>query len=254
MKTFSLTTILVAAGLGPAVLAFPHQHAGGHYSHHHEDDKLAAVSDKRALSVVIALDSHVEYSSSMGVLGCLINTNRIAYFPMMPPCTNPCIKLTAPNGNTINVLHIDQSGGSYDISMDAYKTLKYGAGWKSINGLPEAKWDGVKYEYVSMDQCKDILPEGKMPVMAKSPNKFNECLVSDPQSFWAKNTQFYDIDDARCLRGVLQKCEILPPNNIPTCANGNMAGMSGQMPLSGIGTVVDITADGKEMPAVRPVV
>jgi hypothetical protein len=33
-----------------------------------------------------------------------------------------------------------------------------------------------------------------------------------------------------------------------------MAGMSGQMPLSGIDTVVDITADGKAVPAVRPAV
>lgn len=190
----------------------------------------------------------------MGVIGCLVNTNRIAYFPMTPPCSNPCIKLTAPNGNTINVLHIDQSGGSYDISMDAYKTLKYGAGWASINALPEAKWDGVKYEYVSMDQCKGILPSGKLPVIAKSPNKYVECVASEPQSFWAKNTQFYDIDDARCLRGVMQTCEMVPPNNTPTCANGKMAGHSGQAPLTGVDTVVDITAAGVKVPAVRPVV
>ena len=140
------------------------------------------------------------------------------------------------------------------ISMDAYKTLKYGAGWESINALPEAKWDGVKYEYVPMEQCKDILPEGKLPVLAKSPNKYVECAASESQSFWAKNTQFYDIDDTRCLRGVMQKCEMVPPNNTPTCANGKMAGMSGQMPLSGIDTVVDITADGNKVPAVRPAV
>ncbi|KAG9202703.1 hypothetical protein G6514_003955 [Epicoccum nigrum] len=251
MKSFSAITILAAAGLAPAVLALPQHHPGGHYSHHHENHGNA---EKRATSGTIALDSHVEYSSSMGVIGCLVNTNRIAYFPMTPPCSNPCIKLTAPNGKSINVLHIDQSGGSYDISMDAYKTLKYGAGWASINALPEAKWDGVKYEYVPMDQCKDILPEGKLPVLAKSPNKYVECAASEPQSFWAKNTQFYDIDDTRCLRGVMQKCEMVPPNNTPTCANGKMAGMSGQMPLSGIDTVVDVTADGKKVPAVRPAV
>lgn len=138
--------------------------------------------------------------------------------------------------------------------MDAYKTLKYGADWKTINALPEAKWDGVSYEYVSMDQCADILPEGKLPVIAKSPNKYVECAAAEPQSFWATHTQFYDIDDTRCLRGVLQTCDMVPPNNTPTCANGQMAGMSGQMPLSGVGTVVDITAAGEEVPAVRPVV
>ncbi|KAJ4367830.1 hypothetical protein N0V86_009667 [Didymella sp. IMI 355093] len=257
MKSFSPITILIAAGLIPATLALPRQHVRHIHSHNeegHEEGYKHLHADKRATTGTIALDSHVEYSSSTGVIGCLINTNRIAYFPMMPPCSNPCIKLTAPNGNSINVLHIDQSGGSYDISMDAYKTLKYGAGWKSINTLPEAKWDGVTYEYVSMDQCGGILPQGTLPVIAKSPNKYVECAASEPQSFWATHTQFYDIDDTRCLRGVMQTCEMVPPNNTPTCANGKMAGMSGQMPLTGVDTVVDVTAAGEQMPAVRPVV
>ena len=256
MKSFSTVSILLVAGLVSTIVALPHQHAARHntpHSHHeagHEDGYKQLA--QRSTGGTIALDSHVEYSSSMGVIGCLVDTNRIAYFPMTPPCSNPCIKLTAPNGNTINVLHIDQSGGSYDISMDAYKTLKYGSGWKSINALPEAKWDGVTYEYVTMDQCASILPNGTLPVIAKSPNKYVECAASEPQSFWATNTQFYDIDDTRCLRGVMQTCEMVPPNNTPTCANGKMAGMSGQMPLSGVGTVVDITAAGEEVPAVRP--
>lgn len=123
MKSFSPITILVATGLISAALALPRQHARHVHSHNepgHESGYGHLDTSKRATSDTIALDSHVEYSSSMGVIGCLMNTNRIAYFPMTPPCSNPCIKLTAPNGNTINVLHIDQSGGSYDISMDAY--------------------------------------------------------------------------------------------------------------------------------------
>lgn len=248
--------IFVAADLIPAALALPRQHVRHIYSHNEPgyEEGYAQHTSKRATSGTIALDSHVEYSSSMGVIGCLINTNRVAYFPTTPPCSNPCIKLTAPNGNTINVLHIDQSGGSYDISMDAYKTLKYGADWKSMNALPEAKWDGVTYEYVFMDQCADILPQGTLPVLAKSPNKYVSCAASEPQSFWATHTQFYDVDDARCLRGVMQTCEMVPPNNTPTCANGKMAGMSGHMPLTGVDTVVDVTAAGEQVPAIRPAV
>ncbi|KAH0006683.1 hypothetical protein KCU78_g12180, partial [Aureobasidium melanogenum] len=30
----------------------------------------------------ISATPHVEYSSSIGVLGCKINTNRVAYWPM----------------------------------------------------------------------------------------------------------------------------------------------------------------------------
>lgn len=68
---------------------------------------------------------HVQYSSSIGVLGCKINYNRVAYWPMAPDCDNMCAKLTY-NGQSLNVLHIDQSGGAYDISYDAWSQLYCG--------------------------------------------------------------------------------------------------------------------------------
>jgi hypothetical protein len=245
MNSLATTALIVALGSIPAILAAPQYHP----PHFHEthDNNLHTRS-----SGTISLDSHVEYSSSIGVLGCMINTNRIAYWPLTPPCDNPCVKLTAPNGNTINVLHIDTSGGSYDISMDAYKTLKYGPDWRTINTQPEAKWEGVKYEYVSMDQCAGILPNGKIPVMAKSPNKHTECKTSSPASIWATSVELYDIDDTQCLRGVLQTCQILPGDNNPKCANDKQAGYSGNGPLVGIGTVTDVTAAGVDQPVVRP--
>lgn len=199
----------------------------------------------------VALDSHVQYSSSLGVIGCLIDTNRVAYWPSAPPCDNPCVKLTAPNGNTITVLHIDQSGGSYDISMDAYKTIKHGSNWRSINNASEAKWPGVTWEYVNMSECAGIIPSGNLPVIAKSPNKYISCVASAPQSFWATHTTFYDIDDQRCLRGVMQTCQVRS-DGTSYCANGKSAGQSGTPPLTGVGEVVDITAAGDAVPAARP--
>lgn len=68
---------------------------------------------------------HVQYSSSIGVLGCKIDYNRVAYWPMAPDCDNMCVKLTY-NGQSLNVLHVDQSGGAYDISYDAWSQLYCG--------------------------------------------------------------------------------------------------------------------------------
>ena len=37
---------------------------------------------------------HAEYSSSIGVPGCKINTNRVAYWPGSVDCNNICVKVT----------------------------------------------------------------------------------------------------------------------------------------------------------------
>lgn len=138
--------------------------------------------------------------------------------------------------------------------MDAYKILKHGANWRVTNPGVEAEWPGVSYQYVPIEQCADILLEGKMPVIAKCPNKHIECAASSPKSVWATNVQFWDIDDTKCLRGVNQKCVMREGENTPICENGKMAGYSGTPPLVGVSLVVDVTADGKDMPAERPAV
>ena len=70
----------------------------------------------------VGITPHDSYSSSIGVLGCKIDTDRVAYWPMMPDCQNICVKVT--NGpHSVNLLRIDQSGGAYDISYDAYSVL-----------------------------------------------------------------------------------------------------------------------------------
>lgn len=73
----------------------------------------------------ISVTPHTMFSSSIGVLGCKIDYNRVAYWPSMPDCDNMCAKLTY-QGNSLNVLHIDQSGGAHDISWDAYSQLVCG--------------------------------------------------------------------------------------------------------------------------------
>lgn len=78
---------------------------------------LAAVASSLAIPAQpiaqrdsISITPHDYFSSSIGVLGCKINTNRVAYFPSMPQCGGMCVKVSA-NGRSVNLLHIDQSGG-----------------------------------------------------------------------------------------------------------------------------------------------
>ncbi|KAH7110030.1 hypothetical protein B0J13DRAFT_462591, partial [Dactylonectria estremocensis] len=37
---------------------------------------------------------HEQYSSSVGVLGCKINTNRVAYWPRPVSCDDICVQIT----------------------------------------------------------------------------------------------------------------------------------------------------------------
>jgi hypothetical protein len=69
----------------------------------------------RAAAIGVWTTPHDKYSSSVGVLGCKINTNRVAYWPGSVDCNNICVKLSY-NGRSVNLLRIDQSGGAYDVS------------------------------------------------------------------------------------------------------------------------------------------
>ena len=59
----------------------------------------------------ISITPHDAYSSSIGVLGCKINTNRVAYWPSFPSCDNMCVRVSS-NGRSVHLLKIDQSGGA----------------------------------------------------------------------------------------------------------------------------------------------
>ena len=61
-------------------------------------------------SGAVSITPHASYSSSIGVLGCKINTNRVAYWPSFPDCDKMCVKVSA-KGRSVHLLKIDQSGG-----------------------------------------------------------------------------------------------------------------------------------------------
>ncbi|CAK7231485.1 oligomeric mucus gel-forming [Sporothrix curviconia] len=177
---------------------------------------LALATARAVLATSVSVTPHDSYSSSVGVLGCYIDTNRVAYWPQAVDCTNICVKLT--NGDrSVNLLRIDQSGGAYDISYDAWAYLQTG---ETAAADPVAG-GGVSMEYEEVDasECASLIfTEGnKLPLTAANSMDFvSSCLASD--SWVGENYVLYNIADSLCSLGYDEVCTLdLTTSNQPTC-------------------------------------
>ncbi|KAI1415197.1 hypothetical protein F5Y13DRAFT_196552 [Hypoxylon sp. FL1857] len=173
---------------------------------------LPSFHSKRGGSIQIT--PHVQYSSSIGVLGCKINTNRVAYWPEQVDCNNICVKVSA-NGRDVHLLKIDHSGGAHDISYDAYNYLVTG---QSATENPIAGGGvAATWEDAPMSECADLLDGGKLPFAAVPATGWIYGCAAD--SWTAKNYAAYNIADMVCTLGVDEPCT-LPPlseGNQPIC-------------------------------------
>ncbi|CAN8102010.1 unnamed protein product [Discula destructiva] len=174
---------------------------------------------------------HASYSSSIGVLGCKIDYNRVAYWPMAVDCDKMCVKLTY-KGKSTTVLHIDQSGGAHDISYDAWSELNCG-----VPGTAQTCVGGgvdMDYEWVDMSQCSDILngTDGKLAFSAaNSMNTISACLGAG-DNWTARNYELYNIANPSCSLGLDEKCTLnYPSENQPACPGT----LGSQTPLTGEG-------------------
>lgn len=170
-----------------------------------------------ANAIGISITPHDKYSSSVGVLGCHINTNRVAYWPMWPGCDTVCVKVTA-NGRSVNLLQIDSSGGAYDISYDAWNYLNCGHSAKQHptmgGGIP------AEYEKVPMSQCADLIytPDKKLPLSAA--NSIGYYVGCGANSWVGKNSALYNIYTPNCRYGFNEVCKLdLAVSNQPKCAH-----------------------------------
>lgn len=174
---------------------------------------LAVLATAESISVT----PHDKYSSSIGVLGCKIDTNRVAYFPNSVDCDNICVKLTK-GSRSVHLLRIDQSGGAHDISYDAWVYLQTGqsATEKALTGGGV----DVEYEEVDASECADLIntPGSKLPLSASNSMNFLTSCLDQPGSFVADNHQLYNICDAICTLGYDEECELdLATSNQPSC-------------------------------------
>ena len=160
---------------------------------------------------------HDSYSSSVGVLGCKINTDRVAYWPGSIDCDNICIKLSYQD-RSVHLLRIDQSGGAYDISYDAWNYLQTGksAALDPIAGGTVA----MDYEEVDASECASLIytQGSKLPLSASNSMNFVTSCLAQPSSWVAQNHVLFNICDAICSLGQDEECTLdLAVSNQPSC-------------------------------------
>ena len=134
---------------------------------------------------------------------------------MQPDCNNLCMRVTA-NQRTVHLLHVDTSGGAFDISYDAWNYLHIGASAKEHpttgGGLP------AQYETVPMSECAGSIKtwDGKLPIMAaNSMNTYINCPVG---SWLRENSVLYNIQTSGCKYGYNEVCSLdLDVSNQPFC-------------------------------------
>lgn len=161
---------------------------------------------------------HDKYSSSIGVPGCKINTNRVAYWPGSVNCNDICVKLSH-GGRSVHLLKIDTSGGAYDVSYDAWNYLGFG---KSATKDPQMGGGiDMDYEFVHASECADLLDDGKLPLSAANSMNYAAACISEPDSWVAKNHKLLNIMDPICQWGCDEECKLdLAVSNQPKCPSG----------------------------------
>ncbi|KAF4980229.1 hypothetical protein FZEAL_3708 [Fusarium zealandicum] len=166
----------------------------------------------------VSCTPHDQYSSSIGVLGCKINTNRVAYWPGSVGCDDICVKVYN-EGRSVYLLRIDSSGGAHDISYDAWNYLGFG---KAASDSPQMGGGiPMNYKVVHASKCKHLLHGGKLPLAAANSMNYVASCLSEPKSWVAQNYVLYNINDPVCKHGVDEKCHLnLAVSNQPECPSG----------------------------------
>jgi hypothetical protein len=226
---------------------------------------LAAATTARAGKGAVWATPHESYSSSVGVLGCKVNTNRIAYWPPSVDCDNICISLSY-EGRTVYLLRIDQSEGAHDISYDAWNYLLtgYSATERPTTGGPVA----MEYEDVDPSFCADLIytDDHKLPLSAaNSMNFLASCLSRD--TWVGRNHVLYNILDPICSWGNDEVCTLdWPTANQAACPTQlgtpsvltsapvyNIQYMTGAKILASTGQVVETAVEENAAVSLSPI-
>lgn len=175
-----------------------------------------ANANSKRQSGSISVTPHAQYSSSIGVLGCKIDVNRVAYWPSPPGCDDICVRVTA-NGRSVNLLKIDQSGGAYDISYDAWNYLVVGQG--AAENPQQGGGVAAAYETVDPSECAGLItePSGRLAFAAANSMNF---VTSCPAGTWVgDHLALYNIVNPVCTYGYDELCELPDPSqgNQPIC-------------------------------------
>lgn len=181
---------------------------------------LRAAFAQESSSGAVWATPHESYSSSVGVLGCKIDTNRVAYWPAPVDCNNICVKLTYED-RSVHLLRIDQSEGAYDVSYDAWNYLStgFGAADKPTSGGPVA----MDFETVDAEECSHLIftDDGKLPLSASNSMNFVASCLGEKGSWVGENHKLYNVLDPICAWGHDEPCDLdWPAANQADCPSG----------------------------------
>ncbi|KAK4184490.1 hypothetical protein QBC35DRAFT_505817 [Podospora australis] len=167
---------------------------------------IAVATTVRAAKGTVWATPHESYSSSIGVLGCHINTNRVAYWPNSVDCNNICVSLSYGE-RSVKLLRIDQSQGAHDVSYDAWNYLY--TGFSATEKPTAGGATPMEYEELPASECRDLIKtkDGKLPLSAaNSMNFLSSCMAKD--TWVGKNHLLYNILDPICSWGYDETCEL----------------------------------------------
>ncbi|RWA03239.1 hypothetical protein EKO27_g11868 [Xylaria grammica] len=172
-----------------------------------------------ATSGTVWATPHDSYSSSVGVLGCKVDTDRIAYWPGSVDCNNICLSLRYGD-RSVKLLRIDSSQGAYDISYDAWNYLI--TGYPATERPTAGGATAMEFEYLEPSACSGLIhTDGhKLPLSASNSINFLASCLDQSDSWVAENYVLYNIQDALCSWGHDEKCNLDWPNaNQPNCSH-----------------------------------
>jgi hypothetical protein len=172
---------------------------------------------------------HASFSSSVGVLGCKIDTDRVAYWPMSIDCSNICVQLSY-GSRSLYLLRIDQSGGAYDVSYDAWNYLL--TGYSATSKPTAGGATAMQYTNADPSKCQGYISTSghKLPLSAANSMDFLASCLAEPNSWVAKNYVMYNILDSLCSWGFDETCTVnLTASNQPKCQHE----LGDPVPLSG---------------------
>ncbi|KAK3689403.1 hypothetical protein B0T22DRAFT_171544 [Podospora appendiculata] len=178
---------------------------------------LIAAPLAMADSGTVWVTPHESYSSSVGVLGCKVNTDRIAYWPSAVDCTNICVSLTY-SGRTVHLLKVDQSAGAHDVSYDAWNYLY--TGFPATEKPAAGGATAMEYQDVDVSVCADLIhtDDGKLPLSASNSMNYLASCLGQKDSWVGRNYALYNIMDPLCAWGYDEGCTLdWPAANQGTC-------------------------------------
>ncbi|KAL8420656.1 hypothetical protein RB594_003444 [Gaeumannomyces avenae] len=174
----------------------------------------------------ISMTPHQQYSSSVGVLGCKIDTNRAAFWPIPVDCNNICVKVTH-KGRHVTLLRIDESRGAYDISYDAWNYLTTGFSAKDAGKASQGGAVAAEYEDVhgSDPECRKLMHTAGNKLALSASNSQNFITSCAPGTFVRDNMIQLNIKDAQCQWGKDEVCKLTDADraaglNQPACPSG----------------------------------